>query len=379
MISIKFIDSIQKISKFDWGSVAEPNYPFIRYEFLAALESSGAIHATTGWWPHHTLVYYHDELIAIMPTYLKSHSYGEFVFDFQWAEAYKQRGLDYYPKLISAIPFSPVTGPRICIKRGVDVDTVLGVLIDVFVKTTNEKNISSWHILFPDKKMADQLVGHGLLLRKSVHFQWNNNNYDSFENFLLEFNSRHRKNLRKERKKVEQQGIVLQRLEGSEITSEYWQSFYRFYQLTQKKYRGHSGYLNADFFYAIGREMPHQLMMVLAKKNEVVIAAALNFKDTNTLYGRYWGCSDDFDFLHFEVCYYQGIEYCIENKLQRFDPGAQGEHKIQRGFRPVFTYSNHWIVNPHFREGIRQFLQREEKQINIYQKEAESWLPFKHF
>lgn len=376
-MDVKFVGSINDIGKESWEAVSGKSYPFMRYEFLSALESSGAVSAATGWTPHHSLVYEQDKLIAVMPTYLKHNSYGEFVFDFQWASAYQQHGMSYYPKLISAIPFSPVTGPRICINSERDEAIVIDVLISACIQQTKAKQLSSWHVLFPEQAVSQQLENAGLLTRRAVHFQWLNKHYASLEHFLMDLNSRHRKNIRKERERVNAQGITLQRLEGNSITEEHWQCFYQFYRMTYAKRSGHDGYLNPEFFYALGREMPENLMMVVALKNGKIIAAALNLKDSKTLYGRYWGCYEEYNFLHFETCYYQGIEYCIEHDLQRFDPGVQGEHKIQRGFHPVFTYSNHWILDSRFNEAIKLFLQREDEHIATYQSAAEKFLPFK--
>jgi len=382
---VKFISSISKIAKTDWQTLCGTDFPFTRYEFLASLENSGAAVSSTGWRAHHTLVYDDNRLIAVMPGYLKDHSYGEFVFDFQWAEAYQRSGLPYYPKLISAIPFSPVTGPRLCVRDGCDVKNIAAVVLETIKQITQEKNLSSWHVLFPEKLEADIFTELGLLTRMAVHFQWfnknsfdANNSYASFNDFLETFSSRKRKNLRKEREKVAEQGITLQRVEGKNITTEMWERFYHFYQLTYAKRSGHGGYLSKDFFSALGNTMPENLMMVVAYKDNNIIAAALNLKDKTTLYGRYWGCYEEYDFLHFETCYYQGIEYCIDNNLQRFDPGVQGEHKIQRGFTPVYTYSNHWIADARFRDAIADFLMREQKHIALYKEQAESLLPFKH-
>lgn len=270
-----------------------------------------------------------------------------------------------------------MTGPRIAIQSGYDEKVVLNTLSAACKQCAKEKQLSSWHILFPDQAVSTQLADNGMATRRAVHFQWINNHYASFDGFLDDCSSRHRKNIRKERERICAQGITLQRIEGIFITDEHWQRFYYFYQRTYAKYNGHGGYLSPEFFYALGREIPENLMMVVAKKNGQIIAAALNLKASKTLYGRYWGCDEEQDFLHFEVCYYQGIDYCIEQGLERFDPGVQGEHKIQRGFQPVFTYSNHWIVDSRFSNAIRQFIQAEDEHILLYKTEAEKLLPFK--
>ena len=378
MLEAKFVSSIADIANTEWNRVCEMEFPFIHHEFLSALEQSGAASPVNGWTPHHLVIYDGSQLIAVMPGYLKDHSYGEFVFDFQWAEAYQRSGLHYYPKYISAIPFSPVSGPRLCIKPGYAAAEVATTALQAIKNFVSDRKLSSWHLLFPEQAQSDLFAAPDLLARRAVHFQWFNQNYRSFDNFLDDLNSRKRKNLRKERQKVAEQGILLQRIEGRDITEELWERFYYFYQMTYLKRSGHSGYLDKTFFRLLGGNLPDNLLMVVARKNSEIIAGALNLKDSSTLYGRYWGCDQEYDFLHFETCYYQGIEYCIEKKLQRFDPGAQGEHKIQRGFRPVYTYSSHWIADTRFRAAITQFLQHEEKSTENYKADAERYLPFRH-
>ena len=376
-MKVKFLKSINEVSAEDWNTITGVDYPFMRYEFLHALEMSGATCNETGWVVHHALVYQNQQWVAVMPLYLKYHSYGEYVFDFQWAEAYERHGYDYYPKLISAIPFTPATGPRLCVRSGFQKKVILESLIKAIKEYSYTEKISSWHYLFPNEINSGELESFSVPQRTGVQFHWFNNNYETFDDFLLDFNSRKRKNLKKERKKVVEQNLKIERLEGCQITDEIWQRFYHFYQLTYAKRSGHGGYLGIEFFIELGKQMPEQLMMVLAKKNDRIIAAALNLKDSTTLYGRYWGCYEEYDFLHFEACYYQGIEYCIEQGLERFDPGAQGEHKIQRGFRPVYTYSNHFIKDERFRNAINSFLKDEKPYIKEYYQDAESYLPFK--
>ena len=377
MFNVRLLPSINEILGAEWNVVCGTDYPFIRHEFLSALEQSGAVSIETGWTPNHLVIYDKNILIAAMPGYLKVHSYGEFVFDFQWAEAYQRNGLDYYPKYISAIPFSPVTGPRLCVRTGYDATAISNTIAEYIKRFVVEKKLSSWHLLFPEHSVAAQFATLGFPIRKAVHFQWFNKNYQGFDNFIDSFSSRKRKNLRKERHKVIDQGITLHRIEGRDISEEQWERFYHFYQMTYLKRSGHGGYLDKSFFQLLGENIPGHLLMVVAKKDGEIIAGALNLKDSTTLYGRYWGCYQEYDFLHFETCYYQGIEYCIEKKLQRFDPGVQGEHKIQRGFEPVYTYSNHWIADEKFREAIAQFLLREEKHIAIYKSQAKQLLPLK--
>ncbi len=377
MFKIEFLKSINEVSAEGWNEITGSDYPFMRFEFLHALEKSGATCKETGWIVHHAMVYQNQQWVAVMPLYLKYHSYGEYVFDFQWAEAYQRHGYDYYPKLISAIPFTPATGPRLCVKPGFQKKIILESLVEAIKKYSIAERISSWHCLFPNEIDSGELESFHVPQRLGVQFHWFNKNYQTFEDYLLDFNSRKRKNLKKERKRVLEQDLKLERVEGNQISDEIWQQFYHFYQLTYAKRSGHGGYLGIEFFIELGKQIPEQLMMVLAKKNDRIIAAALNLKDSTTLYGRYWGCYEEYDFLHFEACYYQGIEYCIEQGLERFDPGAQGEHKIQRGFRPVYTYSNHFIKDERFRNAINSFLKEEKPHINSYYQDAESFLPFK--
>jgi predicted N-acyltransferase len=376
-VETRFLHSINEIPEKQWNALFASDYPFIQHSFLQALELTGATCLETGWAPQHPVVYDQQTPVAAMPAYLKSHSYGEFVFDFQWASAYERSGRSYYPKLLSAIPFSPVSGPRLGAARDYSLQNMLAVLLNDSKKYVRENSLSSWHILFPQEALSEQLKANGLLQRCAVQFHWFNDNYSDFDDFLARCNSRHRKNIRKERKKVAEQAINLSVIEGKDITDSQWQAFYLFYQLTYLKHSGHGGYLKPEFFYLLASRMPDHLVMIIASVDQQMVAASLCLKDAHTLYGRYWGCDREFDFLHFETCYYRGIEYCISNGLKRFDPGAQGEHKIQRGFKPVFTYSNHWIENESFRTAIADFLGRETRYMERYKMETGLLLPYK--
>ncbi|WP_416396445.1 GNAT family N-acetyltransferase [Allohahella sp. A8] len=371
-----FSSGIADIDKADWQAIVGPDYPFIQYAFLKALEDTGAVGEDSGWAAQHILVYRNERLVALAPSYLKTHSYGEYVFDWAWADAFHRYGREYYPKLVTAIPFTPVTGPRICVAAGEDETTILDEMVDTIRSAAMAQHFSSWHLLFPAKAISDE-VGKNTMQRCAVHFQWRNEGYASFEAFLAEFSSRKRKNLRKEREKVRAAEIEFEVLSGHDITEAIWDDYYLFYQITYARRSGHGGYLDREFFSALSNTMPETLVLVMAKRHGEYIAGALNFRGKDTLYGRYWGCKADFDFLHFETCYYQGIDYCIREGLQRFDPGVQGEHKLQRGFRPTYTYSNHIIAEPVFEAAIREFLGREKPQVEAYFQEACSYLPFK--
>ncbi|MFT6904941.1 MAG: putative N-acyltransferase [Oleiphilaceae bacterium] len=369
--------SISSIPEADWESLNTNDFPFIRHAFLSALESSRAVSEKTGWQAHHLIVKDKDKVIAVVPSYLKLHSYGEYVFDFQWAEAYQRTGIEYYPKLISAIPFSPVTGPRLLLHSDYNESEILDFISNELRTVLSESNYSSWHSLFLTKQQSDLFASKLLSQRRAVHFKWINKPYTSFEDFLDTCSSRHRKNMRKERRKVTEQGIQLRQIEGLDVTEKEWQHFYQFYQATYLKRSGHGGYLSADFFILLKQTMANQLMLVTATKDQEMIGAALYLKDDTSLYGRYWGSYSEDEFLHFEACYYQGIEYCIKHGLKYFDPGVQGEHKLQRGFEPYFTYSNHWIVHPEFRLAINQFLKDEPPYIEEYFSYTQTRLPYK--
>lgn len=380
----EFISSIESIDSNRWQELWNTDYPFIQYEFLLALEQSGSVSKDSGWLPHHLLLWSGEsaeakgELLLAMPLYIKNHSYGEYVFDWAWADAYHRYGRDYYPKLLNAIPFTPATGPRFALKNGLDAELFSEILIGQLKEESQRLGASSFHSLFPEQEQLNLLENNSdILQRDAVQFHWLNNDYRSFEDFLATFKSRKRKSLNSERRKVSQQGVEIRRVEGEDITEEQWKQFYHCYHLTYLKRSGRQGYLNREFFQMIGKNCKESIMMVQAFFGEQMVAGALYFKDSQTLYGRYWGCLDEFDALHFEACYYQGIEYAIEKQLQKFDPGAQGEHKIQRGFIPSFVHSLHWIAADEFRPAIADFLAQEKEHIQAYQQDAETYLPFK--
>lgn len=376
-MNIEFIDSFSAISADAWNAVAGLDYPFTRHEFLYSLERSGSANADSGWQAQHILVKRGSELIAVMPLYLKDHSYGEYVFDWAWADAYQRYRRRYYPKLLCAIPFTPATGPRLCIAPGEDRAAISKQLLAALKKKIETTDISSLHILFPEPTFAADFTRNGMSERWGAQYHWFNRGYSSFDDFLATFASRKRKNLRKERERVAEQGITIAVREGEQITAADWNHFHRFYALTYAKRSGHGGYLTADFFRMIGTALPQHTVMALAYWRGEAIGGALYFRDSTTLYGRYWGCVREFDFLHFEACYYQGIEYCIRHRLAHFDPGAQGEHKIQRGFEPIKTLSYHWLKDAEFRRAIDDFLRRERPVIEAHITAAAELLPFK--
>jgi predicted N-acyltransferase len=375
--SAELLSSLDGISASEWNSIAGTDYPFTRHEFLHGMETTGCTTAESGWQPCHLILRRDDALAAVMPMYLKSHSYGEYVFDWSWSDAWRNAGLEYYPKLLTAIPFTPATGQRLCVSDDIELSDAIPLMCNAVEDFSKRRQLSSWHVLFPEKTVSDTLLDLGMHRRVATQFHWFNQGYSDFEGFLSTFTSRKRKSLKRERRRVSEQGLNLKTLTGSEITEADWEQFYHFYQLTYAKRSGHGGYLSKAFFTQTAASMGEQVVMILAYEGARPVAGALCFRSSDTLYGRYWGCEQEFDCLHFEACYYQGIEYCINHKLDRFDPGAQGEHKIQRGFTPVPTWSNHWIADPRLSEAVGDFTRREAAHIDDYKQAASELLPFK--
>ncbi|QGG80704.1 GNAT family N-acetyltransferase [Litorivicinus lipolyticus] len=361
------IESLTSIADIDAGCWNDwlNGYPFLRHEFLSALESSGATCQATGWVPMHLVAWDDQRPIAALPLFAKHHSRGEYVFDWGWADAFERAGGDYYPKLLSAAPFTPATGPRLL--GDPRAHPALLAHIDQLI----DQGFSSWHCLFP----AHQIEGDDTLRRIGVQYHWHNQGYADFAEFLAPMTSKRRKAIRRERRIVADQGITLERIAGECAADADIEAFYRFYQNTYAV-RGQRGYLNADAFKQMFHGMGDQLCLVMARMDQQAVGAALLFHDATTLYGRYWG-GHQLDCLHFEACYYQGIEFAIERGLERFDPGAQGEHKIPRGFAPTQTQSFHRIGHPGFRAAVAEFLGREQGAVERWQSDAAAALPFK--
>ena len=352
-------------------------YPFLQPRFLAALEESGSTTAATGWQPCHQTVSDGDTR-AFMPLYVKDHSYGEYVFDWAWADAYHRHGLAYYPKLVTAIPFTPATGPRVRFSGAGRRDAQVATLVDNTLELARREGASSWHLLFPDDDHLQLFERPDLLHRKGVQYHWHNRGYRSFDDFLATLNSRKRKMIRRERREVAGQRLTIERRTGDAIDTELWQAFALFYQRTYLKRSGSTGYLTPGFFTDFGPALADQCLMVAAWDSGRIIAAALYFFDDHTLFGRYWGCAREFDFLHFELCYYQGIEFAIEAGIHRFDAGAQGEHKIIRGFEPVVTHSLHWLAEPAFADAVARFLREESLHVDHHLERARELLPYRN-
>ncbi|MGZ5026997.1 MAG: GNAT family N-acetyltransferase [Methylobacter sp.] len=375
-MEVKQIHSMTQVDATVWNRLAGDADPFLRYEFLLALEQSGSVCAQTGWEPAHLLVIDDDELLAFMPLYLKRHSWGEYVFDQQWAQAYRQQGRDYYPKWLTAIPFTPCQGARIVIQEAANSLEITQLLLDFIKQLSDKQNVSSWHCLFPTEPQTELLRSLGLSIREGVQFHWFNRGYHDFDNYLQTLNAGKRKMIKRERRRISEQGVSLLRIAGPDVSEAQWRVFFQFYTMTYLK-RGSQPYLNLAFFEQIAAVMAERLLLILAIKEDKYVGAALSFIGADTLYGRYWGCYEEYNSLHFEACYYQGLDYCIEQGLKRFDSGAQGEHKIARGFEPITTYSAHWIKDARFAKAITQFVTREQEVIRLYKQDAASYLPFK--
>lgn len=374
---ITFHPRIDEIGIGDWNALAVGAGPFLQYEFLHALEESGSVGRGTGWIPCHLAVRHPGESspVLLAPLYRKMHSWGEYVFDWAWADAWHRHGREYYPKLVSAVPFTPSAGPRLLGHPGTLREAGSDLLQGVRDRMS-DRGESSWHVLFPEEEQALLLEREGLIRRRGSQFRWYNRGYRDFDDFLTHFNSRRRKNVRKERRNVEQAGVECHRFTGREIDESLWDRFYTFYQNTYAQ-RGMQGYLTRRFFSLIGEQMPDKILLVLARQDGDWVAGALYLHDDRRLYGRYWGSVVDVPGLHFEACYYQGIEYCIRNGLEYFDAGAQGEHKLARGFEPVETCSLHWIEDEAFRDAVARFCDEEAAWVDGYREAASGILPYR--
>lgn len=376
-ILIKTIDSLHSISSDEWNELAGSKYPFTRHEFLIALENNGAVGKEFGWITHFFLAYDDNKLVGALPLYIKFNSYGEFVFDWAWADAYQQNGLRYYPKLVSSIPYTPATGPRFLIQNEKNYTNIADALINSVLSFAQQSQVSSFHCLFTNKRDTDYFKNNNnFMMRLGCQFHWHNEDYTSFEHYLEQLTSKKRKQIKRERRIVAEQEISFEILNGHTATEYHWQVYHRFYESTFERKSGMPT-LSLNFFKEIARTMPENIVLVLAKYQDEYVASAFNLKGTDTLYGRHWGCSENFDNLHFEACYYQGLDYCISSGLKYFQPGAQGEHKIARGFMPTKTWSAHWISHPQFSESIKNFVERETVGMLHYIDELNEHSPFK--
>jgi len=391
-VRAKFVSSIQEISAEHWNALWPSNYPFTLHGFLKALEESASVCGSAGWQPRHLLIFddsdTEPQLLAAMPLYEKNNSTGEYVFDWAWADAYCRHGLEYYPKLLCAIPFTPATGPRVGFSSSaLEADKVecLLVIMKALRERLKTSQGSGFHCLFPNAEQRllfndRRFDEFDFVERLGCQFHWFNQSFNSFDDFLQSFSSRKRKNVKRERRKVNEQGVIHQFRPAADISAQEWQEFYQLYRRTYAIHSGHVGYLNTKFFMLAAQNLPYNMLLATAHlrdTNSPMLAAALFFRDQNTLYGRYWGTRMDYDGLHFETCYYQGIDYAIEHGLNRFDPGAQGEHKIQRGFTPVLTSSFHFLQHPDFHQAIHHFAEQERGHVLAYAQDCRTSLPFR--
>jgi len=379
-IAVRVVSRIAELPAAEWDLCAGAN-PFVSHAFLSALEDSGSATGETGWLPQHLVIAGRDQrLMGAVPLYLKSHSYGEYVFDWGWADAYERAGGSYYPKLQACVPFTPVTGPRLLLHPASEQPPVARALMAGMLELARQTQVSSLHVTFPTEAEWRDLGEAGFLLRTGLQYHWENRGYGSFDDFLASLASRKRKAIKKERRCVAESGVRLRALTGGEIEPRHWDAFYRFYRATTDKKWGPS-YLTREFFHLLGQTLGDRVVLIVAEWQGEPVGAALNLlgnePEGGVLYGRNWGGVGRFKFLHFEACYYQAIDYAIRHGLARVEAGAQGEHKIQRGYMPATTYSAHWIRDPALRQAVAHFLERERRAIDEEQNILESFAPFR--
>ena len=366
---LRVVESLAGVPAAEWNALAAGD-PFTSHEFLSALIDTGCASARAGWRPQIVLLEEGGTLAGAMPLFLKSHSYGEYVFDWAWADAYQRHGLEYYPKLLCAVPFTPVTGPRLLARNDADRSKLIAAALAM------SREVSSLHVLFPPAAEAGLLHGAGMLLRRTVQFHWRNEDYADFDDFLSRMTRHRRKVIRQERRRVHEAGVELRWLRGAQIEPSHWEFFERCYRRTYAAHRS-SPYLNLEFFLRLGATLPQHCLMILAERAGKPVAATLNIVSEEKIWGRYWGAAEHIPLLHFECCYYQAIEYAITNRLQLFEGGAQGEHKLFRGLLPVETHSAHWLAHPSFASAIEDYLKRETAGITRYVDELNEHSPFK--
>ena len=372
----RIMHGIDEIPADEWNSCLDnrPYNPFLSHKFLLALEKSGSVSAQTGWQPFHLAVEQHNTLIGVVPVYLKNHSQGEYVFDYGWADAWHRAGGEYYPKMQISVPFTPATGPRL-LTREINAEHER-LLLSACMQIAEQIKVSSIHITFMQKSQWENAAGAGFLKRMDQQYHWHNGGYADFDEFLADLASKKRKNIRRERRDALAHGIELEWLTGSDLTEEHWDAFYRFYVDTGSRKWG-SPYLNRAFFSEINDTMPEDILLIMAKRNGRYIAGAINFIGADTLFGRNWGCIEDHRFLHFEVCYYQAIDFAIQRGLKKVEAGAQGAHKVARGYLPQATYSAHWIADPNFRDAVARFVDDERRYVEQDIAHVEARTPFK--
>jgi predicted N-acyltransferase len=373
--TLKIIENLAEIDAAAWDALAGDD-PFVSHAYLYALQQSGCVSAQFGWQAQFITLWQDGRLQGAMPLYLKMNSYGEHVFDWAWADAYRRHGLRYYPKLVCAVPFTPVTGKRLLAAPGPDRGEVRKLLLSAALEFAKESGVSSLHCLFPDEADTLLMQQQGMMLRQDVQFHWKNPGYRDFDEFLAALSRDKRKRIRQERRRVSEAGIELQCITGDNATAEQWAFFASCYAHTRQRHHSPPA-LNDEFFQRIGAALPHNTMLVIAMREGRAIASALNIATKEVLYGRSWGAFEFHPGLHFEACYYQAIEFCIARGIKTFEGGAQGEHKLARGFLPVTTRSAHWMAHPEFARAIDNFLQHETGAISEYVEELNNRSPFK--
>lgn len=378
-ITLEAVSSVGQITADEWNVCANSDggyNPFVTHAFFAALETSGSAIARTGWAARHLVARMAGQVVGIVPGYLKNHSQGEYVFDHGWADAYARAGGSYYPKLQATVPFTPATGPRLLVRNGPDAARIRETLADGLIALCGATHASSVHVTFAREDEWTILAEHGFLQRTDQQFHWRNEGYGTFEDFLATLASRHRKAIRRERRDALENGITIHALTGDDITPDAWDAFFEFYMETGSRKWGRP-YLTRAFYAAIGETMANDVLLVMAKRDGKWIAGAINFIGSDTLFGRHWGAVEHHPFLHFEVCYYQAIDFAIRRGLKRVEAGAQGEHKIARGYLPQTTYSAHYIADPALRRAIRDYLKHERSYVQEAVRELTEAGPFR--
>ena len=389
-ITLEAVSSVSQVRAEEWnacanpvacldglpGGLKSPYNPFVSHAFFSACEGSGSATAKTGWGARHLLARREGQISGIVPCYLKSHSRGEYVFDRGWADAYERAGGNYYPKLQASVPFTPASGPRLLIRSDEDQDEIRSALARGLIGLCQATEASSVHVTFTREAESKFLGQHGFLQRTDQQFHWQNQGYQNFDDFLATLNSRHRKAIKRERREAVANGITIHALNGSEITEEAWDAFFAFYMETGSRKWGRP-YLTRSFFSLIGESMANDVLLVMARRNDRWIAGAINFIGSDTLFGRNWGAIEHHPFLHFEVCYYQAIDFAIGRGLKTVEAGAQGEHKIARGYLPQTTYSAHFIADPGLRHAINDYLKRERAYVAEMGRELAESGPFR--
>lgn len=372
---IEILATLDAVAPEQWNALVQDNNPFLRHEFLAALEHHQCVGKKFGWLPCHIAIYEQQQLVAALPLYEKYNSYGEFVFDQSWAQAYHQHGMAYYPKLVAAIPYTPASGQRFLVQAGREAE-LYPLLLQSALQMAQELKASGFHCLFPLAEQQDWLEQQHLIVRHDCQFHWHNRGYATFEDFLATFSAKKRKNVKQERRKVAETGVQLRLLDGHTATEKDWQRFAFFYEHTFESKWGIPT-LNYGFFREVAQNLPDQVVLVMVDNQHDCIAGSLMFRSQTRLFGRHWGCTEYFDSLHFEACYYQGIEYCIQQGLQVFEPGAQGEHKVARGFIPTLTRSSHWLTDERFRPAIRRHTLLEQRGVADYMQAIQEHSPYR--